>query len=200
MIDLHIHTRASSDGQHSPKEIFEMAKELEFEAIAFADHNSVGSVEEGLRISREYGIEFIPCIELNTHYRGYDFHLLGYFIDHHDERLLQWLAGLEGKKRRQIQGRVRRLRELGFVLSAEEVLEVDSPLLFICPLSSRSDSIFDALHVTLPPRDGLKVKSYALVEHCRAISRSRLLSQRIAQLTEQELATILHRLQRLVGL
>ena len=86
------------------------------------------------------------------------------------------------------------------VLSAKEVLEVDSPLLFICPLSSRSDSVFDALHVTLPPRDGLKVKSHALVEHCRAISRSRLLSERIAQLTEDELATILHRLQRLVGL
>ena len=86
------------------------------------------------------------------------------------------------------------------VLSAKEVLEVDSPLLFICPLSSRSDPVFAALHVTLPPRDGLKVQSHALVEHCRAISRSRLLSERIAQLTEEELATILHRLQRLVGL
>ncbi len=86
------------------------------------------------------------------------------------------------------------------VLSAKEVLQVDSPLLFICPLSSRSDSTFDALHVTLPPRDGVKVKSHALVEHCRAISRSRLLSQRIAQLTDEGLPISLHRLQRLVGL
>ena len=75
-----------------------------------------------------------------------------------------------------------------------------SPLLFVCPLSSRSESDFNALQVTLSPRDKLKVQSYALVEHCRAISRSRLLSHRIAQLTEQELTTILHRLQRLVGL
>ncbi len=94
---------------------------------------------------------------------------------------------------------VARLRPVA-VLSAREVLEVDSPLLFICPLSSRSDATFDALHVALPPRDGLRVTSYALVEHCRAISRSRLLSQRLAQLTDEELATILHRLQRLVGL
>ena len=86
------------------------------------------------------------------------------------------------------------------MLSAQEVLQVNSPLLFICPLSSRSDPAFEALHVALPPRDGLKVKSYALVEHCRAISRGRVLSDRIAQLTEEELATILHRLQRLVGL
>ena len=86
------------------------------------------------------------------------------------------------------------------MLSAREVLQVDSPLLFICPLSSRSDSAFDALHVTLPPRDGLKVKSYALVEHCRAIRRARVLGDRIALLTQEELAAILHRLQRLVGL
>lgn len=121
MVDLHIHTTASSDGQHGPREIFEMARDLKLEAIAFADHNSVGSVEAGLRMSGEFGVEFIPCIEINTHYSGHDFHLLGYFIDHHDERLLQWLAGLEDKKRRQIRGRVRRLRELGFVISAEEV-------------------------------------------------------------------------------
>jgi predicted metal-dependent phosphoesterase TrpH len=121
MIDLHIHTTASSDGQHSPGEIFEMAKGLKFEAIAFADHNSVGSVEEGLRISREFEIEFIPCIEINTHYGGYDFHLLGYFIDHRDEGLLRWLKGLEAGKRRQIRQRVSRLRKLGFTLSPEDV-------------------------------------------------------------------------------
>jgi len=121
MIDLHIHTTASSDGQHSAEEIFQMARELHFEAIAFADHNSVGGVEEGLRISVEFGIEFIPCIEINTHHRGYDFHLLGYFIDHRDEGLVGWLKGLEAEKRRQIRQRVNRLRQLGFTLSAEDV-------------------------------------------------------------------------------
>jgi predicted metal-dependent phosphoesterase TrpH len=81
----------------------------------------VGSVEEGLRISPEFGIEFIPCIEINTHHKGYDFHLLGYFIDHRDQGLLRWLKGLEADKRRQIRQRVNRLRELGFTLSAKDV-------------------------------------------------------------------------------
>jgi hypothetical protein len=121
MIDLHIHTTASSDGQHGPEEIFEMSKGLKLEAIAFADHNSVGSVDQGLRISRELGIEFIPCIEINTHYKGYDFHLLGYFIDHRDERLLRWLEGLGEQKKRQIRQQVKRLTELGFALSVDDV-------------------------------------------------------------------------------
>ena len=64
MIDLHIHTTASSDGQHEPEEIFEMSKGLKLEAIAFANHNALASVGKGLRISREFEIEFIPCIEI----------------------------------------------------------------------------------------------------------------------------------------
>jgi predicted metal-dependent phosphoesterase TrpH len=121
MIDLHIHTTASSDGQHGPEEIFEISRGFKLEAIAFADHNSMASVGEGLRISREFGIEFLPCIEINTHYKGYDFHLLGYFIDHRDERFLRWLEGLGADKKRQIRRRVRRLRELGFTLSVGDV-------------------------------------------------------------------------------
>jgi mRNA interferase MazF len=37
------------------------------------------------------------------------------------------------------------------VFSAKEVVEVDSPLLFICPRYSRSAPVFDALHATFPP-------------------------------------------------
>lgn len=126
MIDLHIHTTASSDGQHGPGEIFEMSKELKLEAIAFADHNSVGSVDEGLRISRDFGIEFIPCIEINSHYKGYDFHLLGYFIDHQDERIRRWLEGLGEQERDQIRQRVKRLRDLGFRLSVGDVEQLSA--------------------------------------------------------------------------
>ncbi|MFQ6078498.1 MAG: PHP domain-containing protein, partial [Thermodesulfobacteriota bacterium] len=126
VIDLHIHTTASSDGQHGPGEIFEMSKELKLEAIAFADHNSVGSVDEGLRISRDFGIEFIPCIEINSHYKGYDFHLLGYFIDHQDERIRRWLEGLGEQERDQIRQRVKRLRDLGFRLSVGDVEQLSA--------------------------------------------------------------------------
>jgi mRNA interferase MazF len=86
------------------------------------------------------------------------------------------------------------------VLSAPEILDVDSPLLFVCPLSSRSEPRYASLHVTLPPRGDLKVESFALVEHCRAISRSRLCGPLIAQLDGPELEMVLHRLLRLVGL
>jgi mRNA interferase MazF len=86
------------------------------------------------------------------------------------------------------------------ILSAQILLDVDPPVVFICPLSSRSDPRFKALHLALPARDGLQLQSYALVEHCRAISRRRILSKRIAMLTPKEVGRLIHRLQRLIGL
>ncbi len=114
------------------------------------------------------------------------------------ERLIRggiYLARLDPVKGAEI-GKLRPV----VLLSAPEILEVDSPLLFICPLSSQSDSRYASLHVSLPPRGKLKVESFALVEHCRAISRSRLCGHALAQLTESEIATVLHRLMCLVGL
>ena len=86
------------------------------------------------------------------------------------------------------------------ILTAQDLLDVDPLLVFVCPLSSRSDPAFTPLHIELRPRDRLEAPSFGLVEHCRGISRSRVLSDRIAQLNDSELALVLHRLQRLVGL
>lgn len=86
------------------------------------------------------------------------------------------------------------------LLMAQEILDVMPLSVFVCPLSSHSAPQFNSLHVELPARDNLQVTSYALVEHCRSISIKRLSYPRLAQLTPDEVARILHRLQRLVGL
>ena len=121
VIDLHIHTRASSDGQHSPREIFEMARRIGLRVIAFADHNSVAHVEEGFRLSGEFGIEFISCMELNTFHAGMDLHLLAYFIDPQNPLLQDWLSGIHQKKLAQAKNRIAKLNELGFFFTAEDL-------------------------------------------------------------------------------
>jgi predicted metal-dependent phosphoesterase TrpH len=121
MIDLHIHTNASSDGQHSPREIFEMARRKGLRAIAFADHNSAENVEEGIRLAGEFKIEFIPCMELNTLFNGLDLHLLAYFIDPQSRGLQQWLEEIHRKKVEQARKRREKLNELGFLFSEEDL-------------------------------------------------------------------------------
>lgn len=74
-------------------------------------------------------------------------------------------------------------------------MDIIPPTVFVCPLSSRSYPEFNKLHVELVARDNLCVTSYALVEHCRAISLERIVFPRIAQLTKIEIDLILHRLQ-----
>lgn len=122
MIDLHIHTDASSDGQHSPREIFAMAHKIGLRAIAFADHNSIANVAEGQRLSDEFGIEFFPSIEINTFFREMDLHLLAYFIDPGSPNLQAFLQALNQKKKEQAEKRVEKLNELGFVFTWEDLM------------------------------------------------------------------------------
>ncbi|MEW6327792.1 MAG: PHP domain-containing protein [Thermodesulfobacteriota bacterium] len=121
MIDLHIHTIASSDGQHTPEEIFALAGSHGLKAIAFADHNSVGSVPEGVRLGKETGIELVPAIEINTFYADLDLHLLAYFIDYEGTSIQDWLATIRVEKEKQALQRIARLQESGFVLTEEDV-------------------------------------------------------------------------------
>jgi predicted metal-dependent phosphoesterase TrpH len=121
MIDLHIHTNASSDGQHSPREIFEMARQKGLRTLSFADHNSVENVEEGIRLAEEFGIEFIPCMELNTLHQEMDLHLLAYFLDPADSMLQEWLEEIRRKKVQQAGKRLEKLNELGFFFTADDL-------------------------------------------------------------------------------
>jgi len=85
------------------------------------------------------------------------------------------------------------------ILTDQFLLDVNPPHVFVCPLSGQSDPDYQALHLGLPARDNLKVQSFALVEHCRAISIRRLQSDRLAKLETDELNEIIRRLHRLVG-
>ena len=105
-----------------------------------------------------------------------------------------YLARLDPAKHAEV-GKIRPV----VVLTAQEILQISPLTIFVCPLSSRSEPEFSDLHVELLARDSLKVSSYALVEHCRAMSIKRLIYPRLAQLTWHEIELILHRLQRLVG-
>jgi predicted metal-dependent phosphoesterase TrpH len=121
VIDLHIHTDASSDGQHSPREIFEMARRRGLRVIAFADHNSVVHVAEGLRLAQAFGIEFISSMELNTFHAGLDLHLLAYFLDSQNPLLQNWLKDIHEKKLAQAKQRIAKLNELGFSFTQEDL-------------------------------------------------------------------------------
>lgn len=86
------------------------------------------------------------------------------------------------------------------ILMDQDLLDIKPPHVFICPLSSKSDPAYQALHVKFTPRDNLHVESYALAEHCRSISIHRMQSERLAQLDPDGVNMVVHKLQRLIGI
>lgn len=80
--DYHIHTNYS-DGVFSPEKIVDLALDAGLQAIALTDHDNVLSynvAKEYLK-TKEVDLKLIQGIEVNTLYKDYEVHILGYFPD-----------------------------------------------------------------------------------------------------------------------
>ncbi len=90
-IDLHVHSN-KSDGSVPPEKLVSMAMAKHLSAFALTDHDTVDGLDAAIMYSKKLrteGIEnvpeVIPGIELSTEYMGKDIHLVGLYIDYHNE-------------------------------------------------------------------------------------------------------------------
>ena len=120
MIDLHIHSYYS-DGSMSVGEIVKLAKEKNLEAISLTDHDCIDGVTEALRLGKEYGIEVIPGIELSAK-SDTETHILGYFIDIHNEGLNSKLEEIKQNRMNRALETGEKLQKLGFDVSFDEAM------------------------------------------------------------------------------
>lgn len=81
-IDLHIHT-TYSDGAYSPEQVVDTAVEQKLNIIALTDHDNILSykIAQDYAKKNKINIEIIQGVEINTLYKGYEVHILGYFMD-----------------------------------------------------------------------------------------------------------------------
>ena len=76
----------------SPAAVVAAAAAAGVTLLALTDHDTVDGIDEALTAAREHEIRLVPAVELSTvDVLGEDFHVLGYGIDHHDERLAERL-------------------------------------------------------------------------------------------------------------
>ena len=121
MIDLHVHTTAS-DGQYTPAQIIEKAAEKNINAIAITDHDTVAGLEEGSAATKEYGITFVPGVELNISYPTGEFHLLGLGFKQISPSLTEILDNLvKNRELRNVQI-IEKMREAGVDITLEEMI------------------------------------------------------------------------------
>jgi predicted metal-dependent phosphoesterase TrpH len=126
-VDLHIHS-TFSDGSFTPREIVDLARARGLKAIAITDHDTAEGVIEAVAAGEKSGIEVVPAVELSIKNEpGKDFvelHLLGYFIDHHDEELNDILDKIGQARIEQKIRQIKVLQDDGIDVSVEEVFSL----------------------------------------------------------------------------
>jgi len=123
-IDLHLHTN-KSDGTLSPSEIVELSFSKGLKIIAITDHDTTNGINEAYDVIANYSeMTLIPGIELSVDIPGGEIHLLGYFIDIHDESFQQKIEEFRLSRVNRAKVIVEKLNHLGLSISWNEVTEV----------------------------------------------------------------------------
>ncbi len=82
MIDLHMHSSYSNDGEFAPLELVEKCVKQQIKIMSITDHNCVQANEEAKIAAGTKDIIYIPGIEIDCIYQDSSFHMLGYGIDY----------------------------------------------------------------------------------------------------------------------
>ncbi len=118
--DLHIHT-LYSDGVFSPEKIVDTAIDVGLQVIALTDHDNVLSYPVAKdylkKTNREDKLEIIRGIEVNTLYKNYEVHILGYFMDVNN-------SDFQNMLKMQQQARVKQAKEIINLLAKKEGIKI----------------------------------------------------------------------------
>ncbi len=124
-IDLHIHSTAS-DGTLSPTEILTLAQKIKLRVISITDHDTIDGSKEAIQAGIPSSVKFLTGVEISASsppsisYAG-SFHILGYSIRLDDPQLNKTLAVLQRARKNRNPKIVKRLNDLGFDFSLEDV-------------------------------------------------------------------------------
>lgn len=118
--DLHLHT-SFSDGTWTPEELVLQAQKSGLSCIAVTDHDTVEGCARAAAACAAVKMEFVPGAELTAEHEDTELHVLGYFLDIANEKLLSEIAKFQLVRQRRIHEMVARVNEMGVPLQAESV-------------------------------------------------------------------------------
>lgn len=123
-VDLHLHTTAS-DGTLTPTQLVNLCAERGLRVICISDHDTTNGLPEAIQAAAAYpDLAIIPGIELSTDIPGSEIHILGYYVDHYDERLQSILSDFRDGRRNRGRRMVENLNAMGIAVSWGRVQEI----------------------------------------------------------------------------
>lgn len=120
LVDLHSHS-TRSDGAFAPARLVEEAAARGVTTLALTDHDTTAGLDEAEAAAQEYGLEFVPGVEITCECAGTEVHLLGLGIDRLNPKLQRICADVQERRRERFFEMVARLRAHGVPLSTEGV-------------------------------------------------------------------------------
>ena len=124
IIDLHMHSGYSDDGEFKPSVLVQMCKDAGLKYIAVADHNSVKGVEEAVNKGEELGVKVIPAIEIDCTYEGVNLHVLGYYIDYNLKEFGELEENILEQEKKASPERLRLVEETGIYVNRDKLSKI----------------------------------------------------------------------------
>jgi predicted metal-dependent phosphoesterase TrpH len=121
--DLHLHT-FFSDGTFSPEELAARGSEAGLVAMALTDHDTIEGCARMAQACQGLEIEFVVGTELTAEFDGREVHLLGFFLDLRNEKLLTEIKKFQDVRQSRVREMVSRLNKINVPLRAETVFEL----------------------------------------------------------------------------
>lgn len=109
--DIHTHS-VYSDGTTQVNEIARLAAMSGLPGFALTDHDTVAGWEQARKAAAQYGLDFLPGVELDTKFGQVDMHLLGYGFDPEQ-------GGMQTKLDQLQQARASRIEQMVVNLAAD---------------------------------------------------------------------------------
>lgn len=121
MIDLHFHS-TESDGTLTPSELVHRAAETPLQAIALTDHDTTTGLAEFHEAGQALEIETISGIEISASWYHSAIHILGLFIDEHNDELKAYSMLASKRRISRNEKIIKKIATMGFHVSIEEWL------------------------------------------------------------------------------
>jgi 3',5'-nucleoside bisphosphate phosphatase len=122
-VDLHVHSN-NSDGAFPPEEVARIARDAGLDAIALTDHDSTAGVDAARAAGEKLGLRVIDGSEISAVYRGSSVHILGYFLDRTNPRLVEELETIRDDRVWRAKGMIAKLNDLGVPVTFEQVRDI----------------------------------------------------------------------------
>ena len=125
-IDLHVHSTCS-DGTFTPTELVDHAMKKGLAAFALTDHDSVEGLDEAigyadkLRTEQSSVPEVVPGIEISSEYHGQDIHVVGLYLNYHDQVFLGRIRDFVEARTNRNQKMCALLQQAGIPITYEEL-------------------------------------------------------------------------------